>query len=906
MKRLITLFFFYVSRLILSLRYRVKVKGLENLNSKNLSKAGGVLFLPNHSSFFVDPSLVTMIPYGKYPIRPMIVEYMYYTPIIHQVMKFINALPIPKFSISSNSLKKRKSEQVIQTVIKELKDGNNFLIYPGGKVKLTNKEIIGGASAVHRIINAVPEVNIVLVRTTGLWGSKFSYALTDNPPTMFSIIWWGIKVGLKNLIFFTPRRDVTIEFVPAGPDFPYQASRIDLNRYLENWYNKSEGVADPSNPYPGESLKLVSYSVWKEDLPVVEKQKIDLVDIELSQVPIAVQSKVLEKLAEMAGVPKEQINPEMSLASDLGLDSLDIAELSAFLSDEFDMAGIPVNELTTVRRVMAIAAQKIILQAPVEEEIKDFSEWKKSRPRQKAVIPAGDTIIEAFLNTCLEMGNKPMCADLRSGIITYRQAKMRVILLAEYIRYLPGNYVGVLLPASVAAYIAILACHLAGKVPMPINWTVGPRHLETVASLSKVEAVISAWSFLDRLENVDLDGIEDKIIMLEDMRREFSIWGKALAFFRSLLPNKKLLKLFSADKLTKDSQAVLLFTSGTESMPKGVPLTHENILSNQRNALKMFEVYTDDILIGILPPFHAFGFTVSGFLPLLAKIRAAYSPNPTDGKVLAKEIHRWGGTILCGAPSFLKNILKSGMQDQLKTLLLCVTGAEKAPPELFLMMKQKIPSARLVEGYGITECAPILTVNMSGNTESGVGEPLPNVELCIVDLETHQPKAKGQQGLILARGPNVFTGYLNYGINSPFIHVNGLPWYNTGDLGYLDEEGNLILAGRLKRFIKIGAEMISLGAIEEALLQMAAKLGHAEGFDGPIIAVCAREQAGEKPKIIVVSKFPITVDEVNKSLKDFGFSNLVKVSRVEVLPEIPLLGSGKVNYRDLETKYLSV
>lgn len=891
-------------KLALSFRYRVKIKGLENLNSKTLNKAGGVLFLPNHPTVFVDPTLITMAVWLKYPIRPLIVEYMYYTPGIHWMMKFLKALPVPKFALSSNSLKKKRTEKVIETIIDELRHGQNFLIYPAGRLKSINREVIGGASAVQQIISAVPEANVVLVRITGLWGSRFSYALSDEPPVMFGTIFWGIKTCLKNLLFFTPRREVTIELVPAGPDFPYTASRLEMNKYLENWYNRPDELSAKQNPYPGETLKLVSYSMWKEDLPKITKGNEAAEKIDLAAIPTDMQQKIKAKLADMAKMPPEQILPEMSLASDLGLDSLDIAEITAFLADEFDIAGVPVSELTTVGRVMSIAAGQIVCKEVKEEEHFDMSAWTKKVPHTHAVMSKGETIIEVVLNTCDRMGSAAACADSRSGVLTYSQLKMRIVLLAEYIRKLPGDYIGVLLPASVASYVVILACQLAGKIPLPINWTVGPRHLESVVALSGVQTVLSSWSFLDRLDNVDLNGIEDKIVMLEDARRSLSLVDKLKAFFRARKSTKSLLRLFHADTLTKDSRAVLLFTSGTESLPKGVPLTHGNILSNQRAAVESLDLFTDDMLLGILPPFHAFGFAVSGLIPLVVGMRVAYFPNPTDGRALSKETQKWGATILCGAPSFIKAILKAAEPDELTTVRLCVTGAEKAPPELLQLAKEKAPQAQMIEGYGITECSPVLTLNKTGSLQFGVGAPLPGIDLCIVDLETHQPLPQGKQGLILARGPNIFSGYLNVGLTSPFLTVRGQHWYNTGDLGYLDDKGNLILAGRLKRFIKIGAEMISLGALEDALLQIAMKRGSVAEVEGPILAICAKEQAGDKPKIVLVSKFAISVDEVNKSLKESGFSNLVKISQVEQLTDIPLLGSGKVNYRALESRYI--
>lgn len=903
MKKILEFIISSFLRLILLIRYRVTVKGLENLNPETLTKPGGVLFLPNHSSVFVDPVLVGLVIWDKYPIRPMVVEYMYYTPVINWIMKRMNALPIPNFVLTSNSLKRKKADKVLDEVIKGLQHGDNFLIYPAGRVKSTGHEAIGGASGVHRIIQSVPEANVILVRTTGLWGSSFSRAITGKSPPMFKTIFQGIKKALKNLIFFMPKREVIIEFAPAPADFPYQASRLELNRYLENWYNRPNELSPIApNAEPGESLYLVSYSRWSEDLPVIKVSQAVEHDFDLAHIPEDIQKAIKHKLAEMLNISEDQIQPSLQLANDLGLDSLDNAEILTFLDDQYNVSGVPVNELTTVGKVMALAAKQIIFEQEVEEEATNVSKWKKDDGKRPVPsIPEGATLPEVFLNSCNRMGNAIACSDMMAGILTYSQAKTRVILLAEYIRSLPGDSIGILLPSSVAAYLTILACQLAGKVPVMINWTVGSRHLETVRALSNIQVVLSSWAFLDKLENVNLEGIDDLIFTLEDLRRNLSLGDKLKALYRSKKSTKSILATFEADKLTKDSHAVVLFTSGTESMPKGVPLTYENILSNQRDVPLCLDLQPTDILLSILPPFHAFGFTVSGLIPLVTGVKVAYYPDPTNGSGLAKAIECWSATIICGAPTFLKGIFRNASLEQLKTVRLCVTGAEKAPPELFLMVKQ-LPHCELIEGYGITECSPILTINRAADQRKGVGQPVPSVKLCIVDLETHRPLEQGKQGLILARGPNIFSGYLNKGLSSPFIFINGQPWYSTGDLGYLDEQGNLILSGRLKRFVKIGGEMVSLAAIEDVLQRTLGLNQGQEIEEGPTLAVCAREQEGNKPQIMVFTRFATTIDEVNRTLKEAGFSNLVKISQVKKVAEIPLMGTGKINYRSLETQ----
>lgn len=904
-KGIVEFFVASLIRLALSFRYRIKVVGLEKLNKKTLNKSGGVLFLPNHPSILVDPCAITLAVLPKYRIRPMIVEYMYNYPGVNWLMRFMNALPIPDFDISSNSLKRKKSEKVMQTVIDDLRGNQNFLIYPAGRIKLSSYESIGGASGVHRILHEAPEANVVLVRIKGLWGSKFSRAQGGGKPLMFPTLAWGIKQVFKNLLFFMPRRQIIIELEPAPADFPYQGTRLELNQYLERWFNKPDGLTPQIGQYPGDSLVLVPYKFWSKEVPTIHALKVEAPKrkADISQIPKSIQEKIIAKIALMTDRVPSSIKPEMSLSNDLGLDSLDAAELSIYLYEQFDIPNISVVELTSVERVMGIAAKQIICKEPIKEEVGDLSRWMQPLPHIKTEIPPGDTIPEVFLKVCDRLKKQAACGDGRLGILTYQELKLRSIILAGYLRKLPGKHIGILLPASVAANICIFACQLAGKIPVMINWTVGPRHLETVVKLSGVEKVLSSWAFIDRLEGVDLTPIEDLLILLEDTRREISFIDKLKALLLSKKKPQTILHKLNPEKATADSEAVILFTSGTEAMPKGVPLTNRNILENQRAVISEITLYRDDILLGILPPFHTFGFSLSCLIPILAGLKVAFYPDPTDGKALARSFETWHVTIICGAPTFIKGLLKVATPKQLETMRLCVTGAEKAPPELFEMLGIMGKGNTVLEGYGITECAPVLTMNRFERKKKGVGQRLHNVELCVVNPDTLEVLPANTQGLILARGPNVFSGYLNPGLESPFVNVNGRYWYRTGDLGDLDDDGFLTISGRLKRFIKIGPEMVSLSAVEEALLQLAPSKGWPTSQEGPTMAICAKE-TGEKPKIYLFTKFPLTLDEVNQAMKEAGFSNLIRISAVQQVDDIPVMGTGKVNYRALESRYL--
>lgn len=890
-------------RTIIWLRYRVTVKGLNSLDKEELLKRGGVLFLPNHPTVLIDPVLVSWSIWRKFPLRPLIVEYMFYSPIVNFIAKATRGLPVPNFNVTSNSLKRKKSEEAINAVIEGMKHGDNFLIYPSGKVKESGYEHVGG-SAIHQILQEVPHINVVLVRTTGLWGSKFSKAFLGKSPPMFKTLWWGAKQTFKNLLFLNPRRNVTIEFALAPPDFPIHGTRLEINKYLEKWYNLPFENIPNHSPELGEPLTLVPYSIWSKELPKIERaisgyEK----EVDLSKIPLQMQEKIKRKIALLAGTEPEKITPQMHLSSDLGLDSLDVSELVVYIQKTFNTGAIPVVEMTTVQRLLGYASKQIESEEESEKSTVSTKKWQKKEKKCPIELPEGDTIIETFLNNCQRFGPRIFCADDIAGILTFSQAKFRVILLAQYIQTLPGEYVGIMLPASVAASLCILACQLCGKIPLMINWTVGPRHLESVIESSKVQTILSSWAFIDRLENVEFNGIEDRFILLEDVRNKLTLSDKIKSFWIAKKNTKSILKTFSEKNRNKNELAVLLFTSGTEAMPKGVPLTHENILCNLRATNDTLNIFSNDIFFSVLPPFHSFGFSIGTIFAMISGIRVVFFPDPTNGMKMAEGIEKWEATVMCGAPSFLKVLFNAATKEQLKTLRMCVSGAEKAPQELFALQNEKVPQACLIEGYGITECSPVISANIPGESLRGVGKPLSNLEICIVGVENHLPLPKGEQGLILVRGPSVFSGYLNKQ-NSPFLQLNGKEWYITGDLGLLDDQGYLHISGRLKRFIKIGGEMISLTSIETALLEMAIKKGWTIGQDGAAFAICAKENPGDKPQIKVFMCYPLDLEEINSSLREAGLSNLVRITDLKVLPEIPLMGTGKVNYRLLESEYM--
>jgi long-chain-fatty-acid--[acyl-carrier-protein] ligase len=279
---------------------------------------------------------------------------------------------------------------------------------------------------------------------------------------------------------------------------------------------------------------------------------------------------------------------------------------------------------------------------------------------------------------------------------------------------------------------------------------------------------------------------------------------------------------------------------------------------------------------------------MTALFPLLIGLRVIFHPSPLDLQGIAHQAGAWEATVIATAPTFLKNFLQVATPEQLSKVRFFVVGAEKTPPDLIPAIEQKAPQASVIEGYGLTECSPVLTLSFN---QQGVGKPLDNVEIKIVDSDTFAPCPSGTSGLILAKGPNVFAGYLDSDMQ-PFIEIGGEKWFATQDLGFLDPQGVLHLAGRKSRTVKIGGELISLPFIEDLLWK---------SLKNPAlqIAVVGEDDARKGSHLILYTNQDLALDEVNQILRHSGASPLLKIKEVRRLPSLPLTAMGKIDYKKL-------
>ncbi len=868
----------YMVKALLSLRYKCSVK-----NRKLFKQcSSGILLLPNHPAE-MDPVILSSLLWLKYKIRPVVTESFYYMPGVHQVLKIMRAFPMPDMENGCGILKKRRIEKVLLEIASALKNGDNVLMYPSGHLMRSGSEYLGAASGVESIIKLFPEAQIILARTKGLWGSSFSTASTGgSTPNLVNAFKGGLKILLLNFIFFAPKRKVSIEFKSSEMDFRNR-DRLEINRSMEEYYNEDgeEKVNSVSTHFLTRSIPFYDsfLTISEADLSGFEEDEIQ---------------SVLKSLAKFLKVEPSMLTVLSKLDEDLGLDSLTRSELLLWLDDEYEVSDVEITEIKTVGDLVLVVlegARNISNDSPEKKAL--LENWI-DEDRPIAEIPEGENLAEIFFKQCDRMGSRPAIADPMIGVIGWNRLKMSVLLFANIIKKWPVNRVGVLLPASGLTNILVLACWVAKKTPVMLNWTVGRKNLEHAIALSGLDSVLTSARFLDRVGNIDFGMVESKLLFIEDIKHDEIKTGElVVAWWESRKKAARLIQEWNLTNMSSEEIAVILFTSGSESAPKGVPLSHKNILSNVCGALEILPFNEKSTLYGFLPAFHSFGLTITFALPMLAGIRTAYHPNPMEYRQIAKGIHRYGISLLCGTPTFISGIFRASQGSGLEGLEYIVTGAEKLTEDLKRKVKL-LPNTEILEGYGITECSPVISINRPGEKEEGVGKALREVSLLIVDPESMEKKQMGDRGLILVAGESVFGGYLG-GNPNPFTRVHGRKWYNTGDLGYLTKRESLVLAGRMKRFIKIAGEMISLPAVEEVFVRKWSYDG-----DGPAHAVHAIEIAGERPEIWFFSVLDLGIDAINEELKIAGFSNLCRIKRAQKLSEIPCLGTGKTNYPALE------
>ncbi len=906
-----------LTRVVLSLRYKVTVTG----QAEVLRKPGPYLVMPNHIGF-TDPPNVWAHLWPLFHFRPVVNEVNFQNPVLGPMGAGMRVIRVPDMDRASADAHQRAS-QAAAAITAALKAGENVLMWPSGRLTRDGTEKLGGARAVSEILAAVPQATVVLVRTRGLWGSWYSFAYDGTLKPIVAMLLNGLGVLLSNLLLFTPRRRMTMALEAFTATERPEPVRETINPWLDGWYNAdlTGERRDVSPPVIGRTGDVSRLGELKE--PADSRRAVRQIEgsevsstpgerpnfvpyhfalgarthafppppsdaLDLSNVKPEVKQAVADLIAEKIKRPlsPEENRPETTFLA-LNLDSLDGMDITLSVEQQYGFRGDTVPQ--SVGQLWALASGGASTGKPKPAP----KEWfRPSANANDKIEVLADTVPAAFVARCQKHPKDTAAADDLAGVLNYERMLLVARLMARRFGAFAEPNVGLMLPASVAADLALLGLHLAGKLPVLLNWTTGPANLAHAVKTAELKRVVTSKAFVDRA-HVEVPGVE--FVFLEDLRKGIGKVEGLLALLGQRFFSRSVRRQALAKATTDpEAAAVVLFTSGSEKAPKAVPLSHRNVLANMTMVIPQIDVTRADIMLGFLPPFHSFGHTVTSLLPILCGVKVLHHPDPTDAGALVRKIAAYKPTVVAGTPTFVGYILDKAAAGDLDSLTMMVVGAEKCPPAIFERSRTLAPNAKVIEGYGITECSPIVSANPTAKPKAGtIGPPLPGLLVRIVDAETNEPLPQGKMGILEVSGPSVFRGYMGGDTPPPFHEADGKQWYITGDLAALDEDGYIVFHGRLKRFLKAGGEMISLPALEEPFAKL-----YPPTDQGPRVAVEGIETDTGRTVVLFTTE-KLDVREANAVLQKEGFRGVMRLDEVRSVDKIPVLGTGKTDYKVL-------
>lgn len=489
------------------------------------------------------------------------------------------------------------------------------------------------------------------------------------------------------------------------------------------------------------------------------------------------------------------------------------------------------------------------------------------------------TIVERVIEAAHERGPKSVALeDPVSGRLSYNKLMMGTGVLARKFSKLfeKESHVGVMLPNANGAVVTTLALMSAGKVPAMINFTAGSHNVLSACQTAEVTKVLSSRAFIAqaKLEDLVKDLCNDvEFLWLEDIRKDISLVEKLGGYLGRKTP---------LVKRAIDDVAVILFTSGSEGRPKGVVLSHRNILANATQAAARIDFTPTDKLFNVLPMFHSFGLTAGTILPLVSGVPVYLYPSPLHYRIVPELIYGSNATILFGTDTFLSGYARTAHPYDFRSLRYCFAGAEPVKASTQMTYMQRF-GLRILEGYGVTEAAPVIAINTPMfNKQGSVGKLLPGIKTRLDPV----PGVQDGKRLSIA-GPNIMLGYLLHDKPGEIVPLEG-GWHDTGDIVDIDSEGFVMIKGRAKRFAKIGGEMVSLAAVEEIAGEL---------WPGTLSAVASvkDERKGER-LILITERTDATRAEFLSFAKVNGAQDLMIPSEVRVVSKVPVLGSGKLDF----------
>jgi acyl-[acyl-carrier-protein]-phospholipid O-acyltransferase/long-chain-fatty-acid--[acyl-carrier-protein] ligase len=460
--------------------------------------------------------------------------------------------------------------------------------------------------------------------------------------------------------------------------------------------------------------------------------------------------------------------------------------------------------------------------------------------------------------------------------------------------------IALVLPAGKGAVIANLATVLANKVAVDLNFTSGRAANEVACERAELRVVVSASRFIERLKDFPWP---ERIVKLDELMPQLK--GQILFWWimSILCPARLLVRLLQIPKSGGDKEAVLLFTSGSSGEPKGVVLSHRNLVGNVSQFRDLLDAGKDDAILASLPFFHSFGSTVTLWYPLVEGVPIVTYPNPLDAGKNAALIEQHKLTLLLATPTFLRGYLRKAEPHQLRSLRLVITGAEKLPLDLAKAFEERFKQ-KVFEGYGLTETSPVVSVNLPESVPTKVGEQVqpssrlgsvgkmaPGIAAEIREPETDRKLSLHETGMLWLRGVNIFEGYLHDEKRTAEVLRDG--WFKTGDIGRFDEDGFLYIEGRLSRFSKIAGEMVPHESIEQKIVDL---LGFS-GRDERAVAIMGVQDESKGEALVLLAAVDVDLAEVRAKLHEGGVPNLWIPKKICRVDAIPVLASGKLDLR---------
>jgi acyl-[acyl-carrier-protein]-phospholipid O-acyltransferase / long-chain-fatty-acid--[acyl-carrier-protein] ligase len=465
--------------------------------------------------------------------------------------------------------------------------------------------------------------------------------------------------------------------------------------------------------------------------------------------------------------------------------------------------------------------------------------------------------------------------------VSYSKALIGALILDTKIRKYEEGFIGIMIPTSAGCALATVGSLMSGRIPVMINYSTGAEgNAKYAQSKCKFKTIITSRALLEKIGCPVIEGM----VMIEDIMAGVSLWDKLRAALISKLPVKAILNLIHEGN--ENDPAAILFTSGSEKDPKAVQLTHRNLSSNIENFGNYVHISEADIILANLVFFHIFGLTVNLWVSFYHGMTMVTYANPLDFQTISNIAREEKPTIMVGTPSFFWGYLHKSEPGDYKTLRLMVAGADKCPDTLREGYLKK-HGVTLLEGYGATETSPVISVNsIEFNRPGSVGRVIPNVQVRIENFETGDECKTREVGKIMVKGDLVMKGYYD----DPELTEESLSdgWYYTGDMGYFDEDNYLWHAGRFKRFVKVGGEMVSLVKVENTL----------EKYLPTGVSCCVVEVSDEKKGASIIATVTI---EVNKTeiLKKMGteLPNIALPKQFIIIRELPMMSTGKIDFR---------